>query len=337
MKNKVQEDIIRTPKDRLNISARLMYEEATKIGIDCTTFQDNHLIRMEYDGSTWFTRGSRTSLQSSVGRSIAQNKHLSKQILIDGRFPTSPYRYVKSEEDLESLKELTFPLVMKPLKGHHGEGVIVGIREATHARTAFNEIKGDVIFEELLHGSHEYRVVCIGYRFVAAATRKAAYVIGDGTSTIRELVDEKNDHPWRDSGHSGKLSFIIIDDLVLEYLEELGFSDTSVPAEGEEVVLRKTANLSTGGEAIDVTDTVHPDNKILFENISRSSDLDLIGIDVMSNTLSEPLQEQPGSGIIEINPSPGLRMHHYPMQGKARNVAREILDYLLKNKRKLTE
>jgi cyanophycin synthetase len=176
----------------------------------------------------------------------------------------------------------------------------------------------------------EYRVVCVDYQFVAAAFRKPAHVVGDGQHSIEELVAEKNQHPWRGKGHINNLSLIEIDELVVSYLQNQGYEPSSVPATGVEVALRKTANLSTGGEAWDVTDTVGPENKALFESIARACDLNVCGIDIMCSSLSEPITQQAQAGVIEVNASPGLRMHHYPIQGTPRDVAGIILKSLLK-------
>jgi len=117
---------------------------------------------------------------------------------------------------------------------------------------------------------------------------------------------------------------------VLTYLKEQAYGLDSIPAEGIEVYLRKTANLSSGGEAWDVTDEVCQENRNLFEKIAKVCDLNTLGIDMMCQTLKSPIEFQENAGVIEINGSPGLRMHHYPLQGKPRNIAAIILDMVEK-------
>jgi cyanophycin synthetase len=185
-----------------------------------------------------------------------------------------------------------------------------------------------MLFEEMLRGT-EYRVVCIDYTLQAVAFRKPAHVIGDGTHTIQQLIDEKNRHPWRGEGHENNLTKIIVDETVHNVLAEQQLTLDAVPTQDREVLLRKTANLSTGGEAWDVTDQVCAENKFLFEKIARVCDLSIVGIDVMCESLSTPIEQQSHAGVIEVNASPGLRMHHYPIQGKARNVAQTILESTL--------
>jgi cyanophycin synthetase len=283
---------------------------------------------MEQDGKSWYVRGSRTSLQSSVGKTIADFKPLTKSILQHFGLPTARGITITTTEELPQLTQLTFPLVMKPVDDRHGRGVQVGITslsEATHLFTAYGK---RVIFEEMLKGT-EYRIVCVDYKFVAAAFRKPAFVTGDGKLTIAELVAEKNKHPWRGSGHENNLSLIEIDELVIAHLAEQGMTPQSIPQQKVEVFLRKTANLSTGGEAWDVTDTVCAENRVLFEKIAKACDLNVIGIDIMCQTLTEPITAQKHAGVIEVNASPGLRMHHFPMQGTSKNVAKIILETVL--------
>ncbi len=313
----------------LNASSRILFTAAEALGITCTTFGTDDLILMEKDGKRWYTRGSRTSLQSSVGKTIADQKPLTKQILQHFHLPTARGCTVKTAADLAQLAALTFPLVMKPVDESHGNGVVVGIKTAAEAAQKFSaQEKGKVLFEEMLHGT-EYRIVCVNFQFVAAAYRKPAHVTGNGTATIQELITEKNNHPWRGAGHQSNLSLIIVDDTVLEYLHEQNCTLETIPSAGQEVLLRKTANLSTGGEAWDVTDTVCAENRALFERIARVCDLNVIGIDMMCDSLEKPISEQKSAGVIEVNASPGLRMHHFPMQGTPRDVAGEILRYVL--------
>lgn len=313
---------------KLNASSRIMYEEAVKMGITCTTFGDGETILMEYQDKSWYTRGSRTSYLSSVGKSIADYKPLTKKVLAHFNMPTAKFAVVSEESELENLKELAFPLVLKPVDDRHGRGVVVGIKTAEEAKAAFLNLGKKALFEEMLQGI-EYRVVCINFKFVAAAFRKPAHVVGDGEHTITQLVEEKNKHPWRGAGHENNLSFIVIDEMVEKYLAEQNYTADSIPPKDTEVKLRKTANLSTGGEAWDVTAQVCEENRQLFEKIAKACDLTAIGIDIMCQSLEEPIVTQEKAGVIEVNASPGLRMHHYPLKGNPTNVAKIILEFAL--------
>ncbi len=309
----------------LDASAQFLYEEAMSRGIECKTFPGSQIIAMNYQGKHWYTSGSRTSFQSAIGQTIADDKAITKIFLREVEAPTAQAVTVKTPADLPQLADLTWPLVMKPIKGAHGNGVVTNIPNLTAATTAFRAVQSPVLFEETLQGV-EYRIVCIDFKFAAAAYRKPAFVTGDGEHTITELVELKNQHPWRETGHHGKLTTIVIDHTVESLLAEQHLSVSSIPQPAQEVQLRKTANLSTGGEACDVTDEVGAENQRLFEAIAQTCDLNIIGIDVMCQSLSQPLTQQTHAGIIEINKSPGLRMHHFPMAGQPRNLAQKIID-----------
>jgi cyanophycin synthetase len=313
----------------LNASARIMYEAAQKMGITCTVFNDKQTILMSKSGISWYTRGSRTSLQSSVGKTIADNKSLTKAVLEHFKLPTAKATLVKKSDEIQQLNNLFFPVVMKPEEGAHGKNVVVGIKDLDEAKKLFEAAQQPMLFEEQLEGI-EYRIVCVDYVFIAAAFRKPAHVVGDGQKTISELIAEKNQHPWRGEGHSNYLSLIKIDDLVKEYLAEQHLNLDSVPTKNQEVMLRKTANLSTGGEAWDVTQNVCSENKVLFEQIAQACDLNVIGIDIMCQNLETPIINQPKAGVIEVNASPGLRMHHYPITGQPQDIASLILKMVLK-------
>lgn len=308
-----------------SISSKIMMEEAEKRGVSCHLFDDHKTVLMSKNGVQWFTRGARTSLQSSIGKTIADKKQLTKKILSYHHLPTAKYVQINTETDLPKLSELRFPVVMKPLDGNAGRGVVVGLKNEEEAKAAFTKAQEKMLFEELLTGV-EYRIVCVDFKFVAASFRKAAFVTGDGQHTIQELINEKNEHPWRGEGHESFLTKIRVDDLVTQYLTEQGYDISSVPDNGVEVALRKTVNLSTGGEPWDMTELVCDENKRLFEKIAQVCDLNVIGIDMMCEALDKPIANQPTAGVIEVNAAPGLRMHHYPIKGQPRNVAGVILD-----------
>jgi cyanophycin synthetase len=324
----------------LDITTRLVVEKALKRGYKPTFFEgDKRLVFLEINNSSVYIYGSRSSFQSSVGVNISKSKFLTKQVLIKNDIPTAKAVYVKNETDLKKINSLSFPLVMKPNCGSQGKGVVIGIDNFEEAKSYFlkNE-KTDynhegVIFEELLIGE-DYRILCIDGKFVAASSRKAAFVVGDGDHSIAELIDLKNQHPWRGENNQSPLSKIKIDELLLKYLEGQKLTLESVPKLKQEVLLRKTSNVSTGGEPRAVTNLVCKENIELFEKVSKVCDLAVVGIDVMCADLSKSILEQEGSGIVEVNSTPSLRMHHYPLQGEPVDAASLILDMIEK---KLTQ
>lgn len=319
-------------KNDLSISAKLLYEEAARQGIKCKLFSE-HLLLMSKGGKSWYTCGSRTSLQSSVGKTIADYKHLSKKIFLHHNIPTAKAVIINDRDNLKDVVRLNFPVVMKPSFGHQGKGVFVGLNSILEIKekiTTYHQVNQSypVIIEEFLEGEKEFRIVCVDYKFVAAAYRHPAHVIGDGKSTISQLIDQKNRHHWRGEGHNTPLTTIKKNSLTQEIIQEQGLTIDSIPKKNQEILLRKTANLSTGGEARDVTEQVHSENIALFEKIARVTDLNTIGVDIKCDSLQTPVIQQKNTGVIEINVSPGLRMHHFPMSGKPINMAKIILDMI---------
>ena len=309
-------------------ASRIMYQEALDRGYECEVLSDNNTILMKHNGLWWYTRGTRTSLQSSVGKTIADDKVLTKDILARVKAPFARYVRVSDKNELERVRELKFPVVMKPVGGMHGKGVVVGISDYEEVEKIYEEVGGEVMFEETLEGN-EYRVVCVDYKMAAAALRKPAFVMGDGKYSLKELIEMKNADPQRGEEHHNALVKIEVDKGLLKTLTQQGLELESVVEAGREVRLKGTANLSTGGETWDVTHEVSQENKELFEAIAKTADLNVVGIDVMSDNLQVPLISQTKAGIIEINASPGLRIHHNPTKGEFLNVAGMILDMVV--------
>lgn len=314
--------------DDLSISAKLMFTQAQEMGIEVQMYDDPLLLKMTYNGFTWLTKGSRSSVLSSVGTSIANNKYITKLMLLEAQAPTAKYFLIKGAEYDEGVIEtFKFPIVMKPLDGNRGENVLVGLRTIEEIDITIKKYDvRDWIVEELLVGG-DYRVTCVGHKFVAAAERIPAFVVGDGDSSVKELINSKNRNPYRGKGHTNYLTNIEIDEDLINVLLKQNLNLDSVPNKDETITLRQVCNLSRGGEVKNVTSEVCPENIQLFETISRVCDLNIIGIDVMCQSLAKPLDNQPNAGIIEINASPGLMIHHTPYNPEnSVNVAQKILE-----------
>src|SRR6185436_15056597 len=222
-----------------------------------------------------------------------------------------------------------YPIVLKPVGGNHGRGATINIGswdEAVKALALAKKVSRGVIAEKYITG-YDYRLLVIDYKFVAAARRKPASVTGDGKHTVKELVDIVNQDPRRGYGHEKVLTSIKIDDTTLDILKEKGLNLDSVLKKGEEVYLKRTANLSTGGTSTDVTEIVHPFNVFMAERIARIIGLDICGIDIMTPDISLPLHEN-GGAVLEVNAGPGFRMHIAPAEGLERNVAEPVIDML---------
>ncbi|WP_238559638.1 glutamate ligase domain-containing protein [Mycobacterium liflandii] len=222
-----------------------------------------------------------------------------------------------------------YPVVIKPLDGNHGRGVTVNITSEDGIAEAFEtaDAEGSAVLVETMLRGDDHRLLVVNGQLAAAARRVPGHVKGDGRHTIAELVNIVNQDPRRGVGHENVLTRLELDDQATRLLEEKGYTAETVPAEGEEVYLRKTANISTGGTAVDVTDTIHPDNKLMAERVIRAIGLDVGAVDFLTTDITKSYRET-GGGICEINAGPGLRMHIAPSEGTPRDVGGAIMDML---------
>ncbi|GJJ03847.1 cyanophycin synthetase [Duganella rhizosphaerae] len=265
---------------------------------------------------------------SAIGESIAQDKELTKKLLHAAGVPVPIGRSVEDAEDAwAAALEIGLPVVVKPKDGNQGKGVTVNVMSKEHLEKAFHtakEFRDDIMVERYLPG-HDYRLLVIGNKLVAAARRDPPQVVGDGVHTVRELVNIVNADPRRGSGHSTSLTKIRFDDIALARLALQDLEADSIPAKGQRVILRNNANLSTGGTATDVTDDVHPEVAARAVEAAQMIGLDICGVDVVCDGVLQPIENQRG-GVVEVNAAPGLRMHIAPSFGKGRAVGEAIVN-----------
>ena len=275
-----------------------------------------------------------TDASSIIGHSIADDKDWTKQILGEaGLAVPQGYTCYSLDEAREAAEWIGWPVVTKPLAGNHGRGVTTGISSMEDLESGYEaalarlrEGTDGVIVESYIAGE-DHRMLVIGGKLVAAARRRPAHVTGDGKSTVRALIETENRDPRRGVGHENLLTQIHVDDQTHRMLEQAGLSLDTVPPEGEMVFLKSTANISTGGTASDLTDEVHPEIKFQMERIARHVGLDVIGIDLLAETLTRPLDQQ-SAGVVEVNAGPGFRMHMSPTHGTPRPVGEHVVDML---------
>uniref|UniRef100_UPI00404986F7 cyanophycin synthetase n=1 Tax=Gelidibacter sp. TaxID=2018083 RepID=UPI00404986F7 len=318
--------------ERLGPSTGSIVEEAEARGIPWIRLNKYSLCQLGYGANQKRIQATVTSETSSIGVEIACDKEDTKFLLEQAEVQTPRGDIIRRESSLEdACKYVGYPLVIKPVDGNHGRGITVDIRNYDDAVIAFRNAKessrsGAIIVEKFITGQ-DYRLLVINNVLVAAALRSPAHVIGDGKSTIQELIDEVNKDPRRGFGHENVLTQITVNDLTLGIIKASGYTLDSVLKKDERLILKDTANLSTGGTAEDVTDIVHPANVFMAERISKIIDLDICGIDVMTTDISKPLEET-GGAVLEVNAGPGFRMHLAPTSGLPRNVAAPVIDKL---------
>ncbi|MBK5212185.1 MAG: cyanophycin synthetase [Flavobacteriaceae bacterium] len=316
--------------ERLGPSTGSIVEEAEARGIPWIRLNKYSLCQLGYGANQKRIQATVTSETSSIGVEIACDKEDTKYLLEQAEVQVPRGDIISRESSLEeACKYVGFPLVVKPVGGNHGRGITVNIKNYEDALVAFHAAKivsPKVIIEKYITGE-DYRLLVINNVLVAAAKRTPANVVGDGKLTIKELVDEVNKDPRRGYGHENVLTKITINDLTRTIIAAKGYTEDSVPKKGEQVILKDTANLSTGGTAEDVTDIVHPTNVSMAERISKIIDLDICGIDIMTTDISQPLNDT-GGAVLEVNAGPGFRMHLAPTSGLPRNVAAPVVDKL---------
>jgi cyanophycin synthetase len=317
-------------RNAMGPSTSSLVKAAEARGIPWARMNKESLIQFGYGKHRKIIEATTTSLTSDIAVRIAQDKDAAKKMLEQASLPVPRGIVVGSEEDaVNAFHEIGTMVAMKPHDGHHGNGVCLHISSPDEVRKAYRmagEYSRNVIVEEFFKGQ-DYRVLVVDGKMAAAAHRIPAHVTGDGKSSLKELIAEENKNPLRGSGHEKAMTFIHVDHYTKSYLEKNGLTLDSVPVSGKMIFLKETANLSTGGSAIDVTDDIHPDNHEMCERAARIIGLDVCGIDLILKDINKSWMHQNG-GIIEVNAGPGIRMHLYPSQGKSRDVSKAIMDYL---------
>ncbi len=317
-------------EDRLGPSTGSIVDEAVSHDIPFIRLNNASLIQLGYGKNQVRFRATMTDQTSSIAVDIASNKDETKRMLEDAAIPVALGVCISNlEEVVDAIGEIGFPLVFKPLDGNHGKGASINVKTIEEAHAAYEHAKKysrKIIVEKFITG-FDFRILVIDHKFIAAALREPAHVIGDGVSTIQQLIDTENKDPRRGYGHENVLTEISIDRETIEQLNKQNFILETVLAKDELCYLKGTANLSTGGTSTDITDIVHPHNIFIFEHISRIIGLDICGIDIMATNLSEPL-ESTGGVVLEVNAAPGFRMHLAPAKGLPRNVAAPVIDML---------
>ena len=316
--------------DMLGPTTWSIVKEAKFRGIPFIRLNESSYIQLGYGAHQKRIQASITSQTSAIAVEAADEKTRAKEHLKKSGIPVPNGRVVSTEEEaIVVFDEIGAAVVVKPDVGNHGKGATINITDLDQLKTAFRVAQArfpDVIVEEYVKG-FDFRLLVIDGKLIAAAKREPAHVIGDGISSIKNLIQKTNTDPRRGFGHEKVLTLIEIDDMTERLLSLRGLSPDSVPGEGEKVYLKATANLSQGGTATDVTDEVNPDIRLMAERAARIIGLDCVGVDALANDISLPLK-QSGIKVVEINAAPGFRMHLEPTNGQPRNVAKPIVDML---------
>jgi cyanophycin synthetase len=315
---------------RLGPSTWAIVEEARRRGIPVRRLNSRSLVQLGLGRNLRRIQATLTDHTSAIAIEIAQDKDDTKRVLEAIGLPV-PHGDVAAtaEEAVGLAQEIGFPVILKPLDLSHGRGISPRLTDEAAVRDAWvrgSQYTDRLIVEQFAEG-RDHRVLVIGGKVVAVAERVPAHVTGDGTHSVRELIDLANQDPRRGIGHTKVLTRLACDETTVEFLARSGLTLESVPKDGEMVCLRATANLSTGGTSIDRTDEIHPSNVTACEMAAGVVGLDIAGIDVITPDISVPFREN-GAAIIEVNAAPGVRMHTHPTEGEPRNIGAPIIDML---------
>jgi cyanophycin synthetase len=314
----------------LGPSTQAIADAALDRGIPVTRIGKGNIIQLGYGKYHKKMEGTLTENTSCISVDIACDKNITKELLTQAGIPVPEGAVCRTvEEAFEAAEEIGYPVVIKPVNGNQGKGVSLNIQSPEEIPNAFRIAAGyseNILVEEYIKGN-DYRILVVGDQVTAVSLRIPANVTGDGIHTISQLVEFKNQDQRRGEGHERPLTKIKIDEISLTILRKQGYTPSSIPEKGIRVYLKENGNLSTGGEAIDCTDRIHPDNQEIAIRAARIIGLDIAGIDVKCKSISKPLDLKNGA-VIEVNASPGIRMHLFPSKGKARKVGNAIVDIL---------
>ncbi|MCZ8161833.1 MAG: cyanophycin synthetase, partial [Microcystis sp. LE19-196.1B] len=317
----------------LGPSTETIVKEAQARNIPWLLLSARAMVQLGYGVHQKRIQATLSSFSGILAVELACDKEGTKTILKDGGIPVPRGTVIQYLDELSAAIEEVggFPIVIKPLDGNHGRGISIDIKNQQEAEEAYDLASAasktrSVIVERYYKGS-DHRILVINGKVAAVAERIPAHVVGDGRSTVEELIEITNQDPNRGDGHANVLTKITIDKTALNVLEKQGYELTSILAHGEIAYLRATANLSTGGIAVDRTDEIHPENVWIAQRVAKLIGLDIAGIDVVTEDIRKPLKEVDGV-IVEVNAAPGFRMHVAPSRGLPRNIAAPVIDML---------
>ena len=326
-----RDEFIRYAQRRaLGPSTASLVRAAEERDIPWLRLNDQSLVQLGHGKYQQRIQATVTGRTPHIAVELASDKEETNKILASLGLPVPKQELVQSEDGaLRAARRLGVPVVTKPFNGNHGRGISIHLmtdEEVIEGFKAAREHSRSVIVENFLSGD-DHRLLVVNGELVAATRRTPGHVIGDGNSTIAQLVEVVNADPRRGVGHEKVLTRIELDAQATMMMERVGYTATSVPKADEIVYLRSTANLSTGGTATDVTDIVHPDNRDMAVRAIRAIGLDVGGVDFLTTNIAESYKSI-GGGICEVNAAPGFRMHVSPSEGTPRDAAGPVIDML---------
>ncbi len=330
--SELQDFVLHTQRREFGPSTQSLVDAAKARNIPWIRLNDFSMVQFGHGKYQKRIQATVTSSTNTIATSLASDKEGTHRILKDMGLPV-PLQIMFSNEDdaVSAAKRIGYPIVIKPLNANHGRGISINLNNDEQVRVAFHEARAkgktrQILAESFVTG-YDHRMLVIDDELVAVAKRVPGHVVGDGKLSIAELIEIINSDPRRGFGHEKVLTRLELDDQANRLLKEAGYDDKTVLKKDETFFLRSTANLSTGGTAIDLTDVVHPDNREMAVRAVRAIGLDIGGVDFLTDDITQSYKYI-GGAIVEVNAGPGFRMHVAPSEGKPRDVAGKVLDML---------
>jgi cyanophycin synthetase len=326
------EFIVFAQRKELGPSTASLVKAAEERGIPYLRLNKYSLVQFGHGAYQQRIQATITSKTGHIAVEISCDKEDTHNLLRDLGLPVPTQRMIYNPRAaVRAARHIGYPVVLKPLNANHGRGVSINLTTDEQVESAFDFAREhgtgrSVLVESYVEG-YDHRMLVVNNELVAVAKRVPGHVTGDGKSTITELMDEINEDPRRGIGHEKVLTRLELDRQANELLDAAGFDENTVLPNGESFHLRKTANLSTGGTAIDLTDVVHPDNREMAVRAIQAVGLDVGGVDFLTADITESYKEI-GGAIVEVNAAPGFRMHVAPSEGEPRDVAGKVMDML---------
>jgi cyanophycin synthetase len=330
--SELEDFVLRAQRREFGPSTQSLVDAAVERDIPWLRLNDYSLVQFGHGKYQKRIQATVTSDTGTIATSLASDKEGTHSVLKDMGLPVPKQSMFSSEDEaVSAVNRMGYPVVIKPLDANHGRGISINLTTDEEVREAFHIAKEQgrsryVLAESFVTG-YDHRMLVVNNELVAVAKRVPGHVVGDGKRSIEALVDIVNSDPRRGIGHEKVLTRLELDSQAQRLMKEADYTEKTVLKKDEVFFLRSTANLSTGGTAIDLTDVVHPDNREMAVRAVRAVGLDIGGVDFITDDITYSYKDV-GGAIVEVNAGPGFRMHVAPSEGESRDVAGKVLDML---------
>jgi cyanophycin synthetase len=330
--SELEDFVHRAQRREFGPSTQSLVDAAVERNIPWLRLNDYSLVQFGHGKYQKRIQATVTSDTGTIATSLASDKEGTHSLLRDMGLPVPKQTMFSSEDEaVSAVNRMGYPVVIKPLDANHGRGISINLTTDEEVREAFHTAKEQgrsrfVLAESFVTG-YDHRMLVVNGELVAVAKRVPGHVVGDGKLSIAELIDIVNSDPRRGIGHEKVLTRLELDGQATRLMEDAGYNEKTVLKKSENFFLRSTANLSTGGTAIDLTDVVHPDNREMAVRAVRAVGLDIGGVDFITDDITHSYKDV-GGAIVEVNAGPGFRMHVAPSEGEPRDVSGKVLDML---------